>query len=228
MRDFPRGVVLIDDLTAMDPGLVAALAPLFGRGTHFPEQLYPHYAEDDPKGNNHRERSEREAPPVSQLLVFITTDLGKQGRTRGKSLQEIEQMVRGSFVGLYGALLPAYTHTFAYLPFNARTAEAVVRGAIAEFPCELADSSFHDAVMASSIDEAAVSFLVQRLRPEWDGRENAHALRRMINHLRAEVLGYLEKHGIDRRIIARFVLDEQAMEVKLQVEGWNNGYGGDL
>ncbi|CCW64570.1 unnamed protein product [Phytomonas sp. EM1] len=243
LRAFPHGLVLIDDLTAMDPALVAALAPLFGRGTHFPEQLYPAYPDDPtpPAGPTTASKGKAvsasaavaaaSAPPVSQLLVFITTDLGKQGRTRGRSLREIETMVRGAFTELYGALLPAYTHTFAYLPFSAGTAEAVVRGAVAQLPCELFDggggATASPPVIASDIDEAAVAFLVQQLRPEWDGRENAHALKRATNRLRTQVLAYLETHGMDSRVVVRLVLDERAMEVRLRVEG-GKGKGADL
>lgn len=73
--------------------------------------------------------------PLGSLLVIVTTDLGKQGRTIGKSRSQIEQLVRDNFAELYGTLLPAHTRTFAYLPFTTEVAAAVVRGAVANLPC---------------------------------------------------------------------------------------------
>lgn len=272
MRDYPHGIVLIDDLTAMDPALVKALAPLFGRDDYFPEQLVDDYGDgegvdeaeeddhyhrdgeevkrenrpDTPEHAARESRGDRHAnkkpsapstaprrqekpqqwlrhhnsgshppppPPLSQMIVVVTTDFGRQGRTVGKSSQQIEQMVRDEFTDLYGALLPAYTRTFAFLPFQTTIAEAVVRSAVAGLPCTLGEH----VVAASAIDDDAVHFLVERHRPAWESKENGHALRRAVeDELVAQVLAFREQHGLDRRVFARFVFDERSVQVVLR------------
>lgn len=194
-RKYPHGIVLLDDLTAMHPNLVTALAPLFGRAERFAEQT-------------------EDTPPLANLIVVLTTDLGQQGRTYGKTLAQIEQLVRDEFAALYGTLVPAFTRTMLFVSFSRRDAERLVRDAVAALSCAV---YFREgAVAASTIDDMAVAFLVERHREVWEGRENGHALRRAVDDvLVALLLRHFERRGHDRRVWARFRLDEDAVKIVL-------------
>ncbi|CAM41829.1 conserved hypothetical protein [Leishmania braziliensis MHOM/BR/75/M2904] len=265
---YPHGVVLIDDLTAMDPVLVSVLAPLFGRASHFPEQLARSssataarvrhttakplqtahqwmkvFGRDGGRGSA-KEGNDRKGeaaagidgappaasemtsslsrsgqpppPPLSQLLVFITTDFGRQGRTVGKSRAEIEAMIQHDFADLYGSLLPAYTRTFVYFPFTQAMAEDVVRSAVTDLPCALGERL----IASSTISDEAVAFLVQQHRQLWSGKENGHALRRLIeDEIVSQLVAYWETHEEQKafeRLRVRFELDEASMRVLLR------------
>ncbi|KAK7197076.1 hypothetical protein NESM_000651900 [Novymonas esmeraldas] len=253
---YPHGVVLIDDLTAMDPALVSALAPLFGRAAHFPEQLPQTHGAPVPAaaraavpttqdGIGDGEPRDREAaaaaadevvdagapwletatttttppPPLSQLLVVVTTDFGRQGRTVGKSRAEIQTMIQHDFADLYGALLPAHTRTFIYHPFTTAMAEDVVRSAVLDLPCALGEHL----LAFSTISDEAVSFLVHRHRPLWFGKENGHALRRLIeDELVTQIVVYWEtqqQQQLGERLRAYFDLDEATARVLLRTPG---------
>lgn len=190
MEWHPHGVVLIDDLTAMPPPLVTALAPLLGRGSHFPEQF-------------EGKRAGEAVPSLAQLLVIVTTDLGQQGRTVGRTVPDIEQLVRDMFTHLYGTLVSAHTRTYAYLPFVTATAADVIRTAVTHLPC------VSPLVTVATIDDIAASFLVERHRRVWDGKEYGHALTRVVeDELWSQVLVYQSARGADTRLVARFVLEE--------------------
>ncbi|CAG9569697.1 conserved hypothetical protein [Leishmania major strain Friedlin] len=265
---YPHGVVLIDDLTAMDPSLVSALAPLFGRAAHFPEQLTrsssataagarhaaakslqtihastkglgPDGGTGSAAKKGESEKWEAAAdtggaqpaasemassslssgqppPPLSQLIIFITTDFGRQGRTVGKSRTEIEAMIQHDFADLYGTLLPAYTRTFVYYPFTSAMAEDVVRSAVTDLPCALGERL----IASSTISDEAVSFLVQQHRQLWSGKENGHALRRLVeDEIVSQLIVYWETHAQQRhfeRLRVHFDLDEASMHVLLR------------
>ncbi|CBZ24238.1 conserved hypothetical protein [Leishmania mexicana MHOM/GT/2001/U1103] len=265
---YPHGVVLIDDLTAMDPSLVSALAPLFGRAAHFPEQLTRsssatatgarhaaakslqtmHESTKDvgPDGSrgsatkvgkdekwgaaagtgsaqsaasemaSSSPLSGQPPPPLSQLIIFVTTDFGRQGRTVGKSRTEIEAMIQHDFADLYGTLLPAYTRTFVYYPFTSAMAEDVVRSAVTDLPCALGEHL----ITSSTISDEAVSFLVQQHRQLWSGKENGHALRRLVeDEIVSQLIVYWETHEQQKhfeRLRVRFDLDEASMRVLLR------------
>lgn len=248
LERFPHGVVLVDDLTAMDPALVTALAPLFGRARHFPEQLVraarhttaraksktPGSAADGAGGGGGAAGAAAgaaaeapdvldvtAAPPLSQLLVFITTDFGRQGRTVGKSRAEIEAMIQHDFATLYGALLPAHTRTFVYYPFTLATAEEVVRSAVADLPCAVGEHL----LATSTISDEAVAFLVHQSQQLWSGKENGHALRRLVeDELVSQLIVYWENaqespaHAAaqPQRLNARFELDERTVSIVLR------------
>ncbi|TPP42854.1 ATPase associated with various cellular activities (AAA) family protein [Leishmania donovani] len=224
---YPHGVVLIDDLTAMDPSLVSALAPLFGRAAHFPEQL-THPSTATAAGARHAAAkslqtmhdsslsSGQPPPPLSQLIIFVTTDFGRQGRTVGKSRTEIEAMIQHDFADLYGTLLPAYTRTFVYYPFTSAMAEDVVRSAVTDLPCALGERL----IASSTISDEAVSFLVQQHRQLWSGKENGHALRRLVeDEIVSQLVVYWETHAQQKhfeRLRVHFELDEASMRVLLR------------
>ncbi|KAH9586381.1 hypothetical protein LSM04_008754 [Trypanosoma melophagium] len=194
-RHYPHGIVLIDDLTAMHPKLVVALAPLFGRAERFDEQP-------------------ESGPSLAQLTVVITTDFGQQGRTWGKTIVEVEQMVREEFAGLYGTLVPAFARTMVFVALTQQSAEEMVRKAAAGLAC--ITSWGGGTVMASTIEEFAVSYLVERYRDTWEGRENGHALRRVVEDtLVPLLLQYFDSEGHDQTVWARFRLDAMAAKIVL-------------
>ncbi|EAN88121.1 hypothetical protein C3747_46g27 [Trypanosoma cruzi] len=196
---YPHGIVLLDDLAAMHPKLVAALAPLLGRAERFEEQP-------------------EDTPSLAQLIVVVTTDFGKQGRTWGKSMAEIEQLVRDEFAGLYGTLLSAFTRTMLFLPFSRHDAEEMIRIAVAALPCGTYWNK--GAVVTSSIEDLAVTFLVERHRETWEGKENGHSLRRAVeDSLVSLLLQYFDQNGHDKFVWAHFRLDERAAKIVLST-GW--------
>nr|CCC95828.1 unnamed protein product [Trypanosoma congolense IL3000] len=206
-RKYPHGIILLDDLNAMHPTLVKLLAPLFGRADRF-------------------EGQSEDLPSLKQLTVVITTDFGKQGRTFGKSVVEVERMVREEFTSLYGSFVPAFVRTLAFAAFSKKSAEDMVRSTVANLPCtayRFGASGFgvrSGGVVASSIDALAVSFLVEKHREVWEGRENGHALRRAVEDgLLTLLLKYFDDNGHDRRVWARFYLDDNEGEIKLDVGG---------
>lgn len=251
MEHYPHGVVLIDDLTAMDPSLVTALAPLFGRAPYFAEQQgsFPsafQMTDRDTQNSSRHRTGEGTAqktslsllrswpwkaassgrsvtalptpPPLSQLLVFITTDFGRQGRTVGKSRSDIEAMVQQDFAALYGTLLPAYTRTFVFFPFTTHMAEEVVRSVVTDLPCALGEHL----IATSRISDEAVVFLVEQHRPTWAGKENGHALRRMVeDELISQLIVYWELHAVQERLVVRFELDEAKLQVVLRLPSRN-------
>ncbi|EPY28450.1 hypothetical protein STCU_05125 [Strigomonas culicis] len=175
----PHGVVLLDDVTAMDPELVRSLAPLLGRAAYFSDQLFENATAPDSAAEPRLLR--RLGPSLRHLLVIVTTDFGKQGRTVGLTTSEIRAMVLEEFSALYGSLLPAYTRTFIYVPFTEQTAVEVVLATIDYLPCQLLLASGGAAALrASEIDADAAAFLVHKYREVWQGRENGHALRRAL------------------------------------------------
>ncbi|ORC85936.1 uncharacterized protein TM35_000311220 [Trypanosoma theileri] len=202
-RYYPHGIILIDDLTAMHPKLVAALAPLFGRAERFNEQP-------------------ENGPSLAQLTVVVTTDFGQQGRTWGKSVVEIEQMVRVDFAGLYGTLVPAFARTMVFVSLSQQSAEEMVRKAAAALAC--LNNWGGGTVMASTIEELAVAYLVERYRDTWEGRENGHALRRVVQDtLVPLLLQYFDREGHDQAVWARFRLDTTAGKIILDTGRDENG-----
>lgn len=120
-------------------------------------------------------------PSLYNLLVIVTTDFGKQGRTVGLTTSQIRAMVLEEFSSLYGSLLPAYTRTFVYVPFSEQTAVQVVLATVDYLPCQLLFASGGAAAVgASEIEAEAAQFLAKKYKDVWRGKENGHALRRAI------------------------------------------------
>ncbi|KAG8346625.1 hypothetical protein TRVL_02540 [Trypanosoma vivax] len=222
-RRYPHGIVLLDDLNVMHPKLVATLAPLFGRAERFAEQP-------------------PDAPSLAQLTVIVTTDFGRQGRTFGKSVVEVGQMVRDEFSGLYGALVSSFTRTFLFVSFSRSSAEELVRATVASLPCTVfrygsaasAEELGTGGLVESRIDDLAVSFIVERHREVWEGRENGHALRRVVEDTLLPLLSlYFDSYGHDRQLRALFRFHVERAEVVLDagdgmysMEGWLSSNSG--
>lgn len=115
-KRYPRnGVVIVNDLNGLHPDLVRVLLPLFGRATTFPE------ASD---------------APLNYLTVIITTDFGRQGRTRGKSLSDMRRIVESDFKSLYSQLSSSMIQTYPFLPASLSTAREIVRATVDGYRCD--------------------------------------------------------------------------------------------
>lgn len=115
VRRFPRcGVVILNDLSALEPAKVRVLLPLLGRATFFPEH-----------------------PTVSlnSQIVLITTDFGREGRTQGMSLTEMRTFIKWEFQELYGVEADSMVHTLPFLPISLTTASAIARMAVNDMVC---------------------------------------------------------------------------------------------
>lgn len=114
VKEFPIGVVVINEFSSLSREQTHVLLPLLGRGSAFPED-----STADLRGQ----------------LVILTTDLGSEGRTRGKKRSEIELLVHSEFRDLYSDLAVSYMHTSVFLPVDLDVAEEIIRSEIHLFSC---------------------------------------------------------------------------------------------
>lgn len=133
-----NGVVIINELTSLEPEKVHLLLPLLGRSSYFPE-----YPDVD----------------ISRLLVILTTDFGHEGRTQGKSLSEMRAFVNEEFRELYSAQSTSYIRTFPFLPISLETAADIVRMTVRDAGCR-----YHPPLHLS-VEESAVQWLVEKSKP---------------------------------------------------------------
>ncbi|CAD2220385.1 hypothetical protein AGDE_00686 [Angomonas deanei] len=230
----PHGVVLLDDLSALHPELIQGLSPLFGRAPYFPEQLL-------------KEDKKEKLVSLSNLLVIITTDFGKQGVTIGKSLDEIKALVDKDFASLYGSLLTAHIYTFPYLAFNEQMGMEMIRHKISQLSCvpgHFLSSWFHleedealrsilarSRVTASWMEEDAAKFLIDLHRPLWEASENGRSIEKNIiqlelwNTLRTGLktlyhhLGLSQRFEVFRQLEIVFYLREETATVAVRING---------
>ncbi|KAL7701445.1 hypothetical protein N2W54_004786 [Lotmaria passim] len=134
----PRnGVVVLNELSSLEPEKVRVLLPLLGRARAFPE---------------------RPDVPISTQLVIITTDFGREGRTRGKSLSEMRSFIDSEFKDLYSAQSASHVRTLPFLPISLDTAAAIVRVVVREIGCTATPP------LRLGIADAAVLWLVERTK----------------------------------------------------------------
>lgn len=131
------GVVIINELTSLEPEKVRVLSPLLGRGSSF---------------------AEHPAVSVASLLVLLTTDFGREGRTRGKSLAEMQVFISEEFAGLYTKEAASYVRTLPFLPISLTTAGEVVRVVVSEMGCAAPQP------LCLTATDAAVLWLVEKTK----------------------------------------------------------------
>lgn len=137
-RAFPgNGVLLINELTSLDQEKVRLLMPVLGRGNAFPE-----HPEVD----------------LSALIVIVTTDFGREGRTQGRSMEEMRAFISAEFRELYSQTSASNIRVFPFLPVSLQTAAEIAAEAVLEMGC----STCGRPVAAS---EDTVSLLVERVKP---------------------------------------------------------------
>ncbi|EPY23593.1 hypothetical protein STCU_07636 [Strigomonas culicis] len=147
LQRHPRNaVIIINELTSLHPEKVMVLLPLLGRGSYFPE---------------HPQVSLRGA------IVIITTDLGREGRTRGKNLAQMRALIESDFQDLYSKLSTSYLHTFPFLPITLDAATDIVRMGVADSRCAWS--------MNVTISDDAVAWMLEGAKP-YLASENGRAV----------------------------------------------------
>lgn len=131
------GVVIVNELSSLEPSKVRVLLPLLGRASAFPE--HPGVA-------------------VSTQLVILTTDFGREGRTRGKSLSEMRRFIDDEFRELYTAQAASYMRTLPFLPISLETAGDIVRVVVRDMGCA------EHPPLRLTISDTAVLWLVERTK----------------------------------------------------------------
>ncbi|CCW62658.1 unnamed protein product [Phytomonas sp. EM1] len=112
---FPNnGVLIINDLSALEPQKVKLLLPVLGRGERFPE--FPRV-------------------DLARLIVIVTTDFGKEGLTQGKSLAEMRDFINAKFQELYTQRSTSIIQTLPYLPISLETALEIVYMTVQDLSC---------------------------------------------------------------------------------------------
>jgi ATP-dependent Clp protease ATP-binding subunit ClpA len=193
--EHPFGIVLLDDLTAMDPEVVRCLYPLLGRGEHFPE-----------------------APAVSlhRLTVIVTTDFGDQGQTQGLTPTEIRGLVDKHFGATFGVAAVANVLTFPFLPFTNETVKRIVAQRIASLPCRYSQVSFASYQTNSLVLE---SFLADRSAVTSLRNENGHALMKMVDEkIDRLVRSRIHRLGSDVRFSVMFDLNAASGAIDMRTD----------
>ncbi|CAJ1043471.1 hypothetical protein Q4I32_004418, partial [Leishmania shawi] len=159
-----NGVVIFNELTSLEPNKVRVLLPLLGRGTNFPE--YPSVS-------------------IAPLLVILTTDFGREGRTRGKSLLEMRAFITDEFTELYSKEAASHVRTFPFMPISLSTAGDIVRVVVREIGCSAPQP------LCLTINDSAVLWLVEKtkmLLPAENGRAVAFETKLQVEALLEEVM----------------------------------------
>lgn len=104
----PYGIVVVDDINQMSPALVRAISSLFGKG-----------------GDDSNDALTKDQ--VARLTIFITSDLGREGRTQGKMESEVHLIVEDELKHHYGQLDMAMFNTFVYMPLTSKAMEEIAR-----------------------------------------------------------------------------------------------------
>ncbi|CBZ34618.1 hypothetical protein, conserved [Leishmania donovani] len=159
-----NGVVIFNELTSLEPSKVRVLSPLLGRGTSFPENP---------------------GVSIAPLLVILTTDFGREGRTRGKSLFEMRAFITDEFADLYSKEAASHVRTFPFLPISLSTAGDIVRVVVREIGCSAPQP------LCLAISDSAVVWLVERtkiLLPAENGRAVAFETKLQLEALLEQVM----------------------------------------
>lgn len=196
VMDFPIGVVVINEFSSLSREQASVLLPLLGRGTAFPE-----YPSVDLRGQ----------------LVILTTDLGSEGRTRGKKRSEIELLVHDEFRDLYSVLAASYMQSLAFLPVDLDVAEEIIRREIRFFGC-VSGRRKRPAVEPSAQFLSFVLESVKRDLPSENGRCIYRKVVSILDYLFLELERQVDAEFVDTRKIATVGLSESG-EVYLQIVG---------
>ncbi|CCW65911.1 unnamed protein product [Phytomonas sp. Hart1] len=165
-----NGVLIINDLSALEPQKVRLLLPVLGRGERFPE--FPRI-------------------DLARLIVIVTTDFGKEGRTQGKSLDEMRYFINTEFQDLYTHRSTSIIQTFPYLPISLETALEIVNMTIQDLSCRYQNS-------LSILDEAALWIVekAKQLLPVENGRAVVQEVMRSVGPLLEERNGTFSNSSV--------------------------------
>lgn len=198
-KRFPFGVVILNDLTELDPQHVAVLMPLLGRSHYFSEDL-------------------KQEVDLRRLLVIVTTDFGKQGRTRGKSIADLHQMVEDEVRSSFGTLAGSHLRTYAFVPATIVAAREIAKLMLYDWACS---ERMHDLHIEEEAVEAAVDSCIGQVALE-NGRA---VMKHMVN-----VLGEFYLSGISPARKNVTVRRSQDGKIEMHVESAEppSGEMGDL
>lgn len=145
------GVLVINELSSLEPDKVRLLLPVLGRGGSFPE-----------------------APEVdlAALTVIVTTDFGREGRTRGRSVDEMRAFINAEFQELYSRASTSNIRSFPFLPISLQTAKEVAYASALRLGCEVCGRPAH-------LTEDAALLLLERAKPGL-AAENGRAVNEMV------------------------------------------------
>lgn len=152
---FPHGIILVNDIQSMDPELVVALTPLFGREDSFPEIS---------------------DVALNKLIVIITNDFGKAGKTRGLNAREIGKLARQEFSELYSVLTSSHLRSFYFIAANEVVARDIAAYELNTMPCR-----GYPWVKRVVYDDTVLSFVIHHLTQNYDlALENGRAIHRSV------------------------------------------------
>lgn len=183
---FPIGIVVINEFSSLSREQASVLLPLLGRGTAFPE-----YPTIDLRGQ----------------LVILTTDLGSEGRTRGKKRSEVELLVHNEFRDLYSVLAASYVKTSVFLPVDLDVAEEIILREIRFFGCATGKKTRPTVVPSTQF----VSFILESVKRDLPSENGRCINRKVVNVLDYLFLGqegFMETESIDASKVVHADLSE--------------------
>jgi ATP-dependent Clp protease ATP-binding subunit ClpA len=192
LRKYPSGIVLIDDAQVIPPKAFRALAPLLGAGHVFPD--HPDV-------------------PLNQALVILTTDFGREGRTRSVVDEaELLKLIHEEMAAAYENADVKTMRTVPFLPLGTEDAIRVFDSLVANAPCRF--PQIHAAVAGDGVAATIIRELNE------DGlivTRNARAIAdRVTDLLDVQVSMFLADFGRDVEVEARLFLDDRG-KVKVRV-----------
>ena len=175
LAKFPHGIVLIDDAQDLPPEAFAALAPLLGSATTFPEapHINLHYA-----------------------TVIMTSDFGREGRTRGLSSEELKQLIDDEMRASYKYANVKQVTTVPFLPFSTEMAAQMLLHSVEKTTCRMA------VVESATVSPEASRTILRRLTENLsihmgNGRSIAQEISSLID---TKVSEYSLANGMDVKV----------------------------
>lgn len=188
--NYPNGIVLLDEVTELPVGVVQSLRPLF-RGNNF--------------GGEDR--------TLGKILLILTSDLGVEGRTRNKSVTEIDQMVRTELMHLYGTFSLTHTRNFVFLPMSYAELRSLVRRRVAALPCVFP----HLSRLRTIISSQTVELLLQQELERTVVGENGRVADDLVKNLEAKLWDFMVERQNDIEGTVEFYIDAGSKKIALRV-----------
>lgn len=196
-KEYPDGIVLVDDISAMAIDLVRSLSQLFGR------PLMDEHGHANPHTSFNR------------FLVLLTADFNVEGRTAGLGMSDDLMRVAMKHIDPLRRMLPEHVETIVYRSFTEEDACHLVMFEVLQFPCSLHRPKLESAIITA---EAALH-VVRSTTEEGLAFENARALKRVIDDMLIDLLHkYWAKYGEDAPIRAVFDLNAASTGIALHNE----------
>jgi ATP-dependent Clp protease ATP-binding subunit ClpA len=172
---FPTGIILIDDIQTLREEHFKVLAPLLGRG---PSRFV-------------------EAPevPLNKATVILTSDFGKEGRTRGLNDQALRTIAEDTLREAFDHIDLRAVTTVPFKPFTVEYAKELIRHHVVTLPCRM------NSVKAAAVSEEAISWLLRDMQ-EHDQitNENGRAISQRLSE--AEVEAKLSEYFVEESVPA--------------------------